>query len=71
MKINNLQINEESLRNLYLKKLSLGEIQGPQLGKASIDKPWLKYYDDSKIISELPQMSMFDYMCKCNENNLD
>ena len=44
MKLNNLQINEESLRNLYLKKLSLGEIQGPQLGKASIDKPWLKYY---------------------------
>lgn len=71
MKIKNLQINEEHLHDLYLKKLSLGEIQGPLVGKASIDKPWLKYYDDSKILSALPQMSMFDYMCNCNKNNLD
>lgn len=63
MKINNLQINEEHLHNLYLKKLALGEIQGPPVGKASIDKPWLKYYSDSAITTDIPEgLSVYQYM---------
>ena len=55
MKINNLQINEEKARDLYLKKLALGEMQGPITGKASIDKPWLKFYKDIKLLKIYPK----------------
>ena len=44
MKISNFDVNEEKLRDIYLQKLLLGELQGPLTGKASIDKPWLKHY---------------------------
>lgn len=44
MGISNFDVNQEKLRDIYLKKLLLGEIQGPLTGKASIDKPWLKHY---------------------------
>lgn len=69
--IKNFSLNEDKLRDLYLKKLSLGEIQGPFTGKASIDKPWLKYYRDEKIAEELPQMSMYSYLYYCNIGNAD
>lgn len=39
--IKNFLLNEEKMRELYLKQLSLGEIQGPLTGKPSIDKPWI------------------------------
>lgn len=40
------QLNDFELkqRDLYLKGLANGEIQGPPVGYASIDKPWLKYF---------------------------
>lgn len=44
--ITNLNVEEQILRNLYLRKLSLGEIQGPPTGYASIDKPWLSNYPE-------------------------
>lgn len=44
MSIENLQVNNECLRDLYLRGLLNGEIQGPLTGKASVDKPWLKHY---------------------------
>lgn len=48
--INNLEINYEKLndgvkRDLYLRGLLSGEIQGPLTGKASQDRPWLLYYN--------------------------
>lgn len=46
MKINNLNLNEQKLRDLYLRGLALGEIQGPPVGYASIDKPWLAHYPE-------------------------
>ena len=66
MKIKNLQINEEHLHDLYLKKLSLGEIQGPLVGKASIDKPWLKYYSVAAINSEPFNGSIYEHIKKKN-----
>lgn len=71
MSVNNLQLNDAKLRDLYLKKLALGEIQGPLTGKASQDKTWLKFYRDDKIVANLPEMSMYDYMQECNKDNLD
>lgn len=38
---------------------------------ASIDKPWLKFYDKEAIYSSLPSMTMYDYICKNAFQNLD
>ena len=40
---------EEEQRDLYLRQLLTGEMQGPLTGYASIDKPWLKYYTEEQI----------------------
>ena len=68
--IENLTVNEEILRNLYLRKLALGEIQGPPTGKQSQDKPWLKYYSDEAITSDVPSMSMYQLLLENNKENL-
>lgn len=47
-KISGLSEEELKQRDLYLKDLSNGKIQGAPTGYPSIDKPWLKYYDLSK-----------------------
>ena len=50
--IKNLELNEQKLRDLYLRDLALGKIQGPPTGYASIDKPWLKNYPEQLIMLE-------------------
>ena len=60
MKVKNLDVNEQKLRDLYLRKLALGEIQGPPTGYASIDKPWLKYYKDNVIKAQIPECTMYE-----------
>ena len=42
-------------------------------GYASIDKPWLKYYDflDDPINIKLPEKSMYQFLKDSNKNNLD
>ena len=44
-------LSEEDIkeRDLYLRGLSNGDIQGPPVGYPSIDKPWLKYYSEEDI----------------------
>ena len=69
-KIEELSLEEQKLRRLYLRKLSLGEIQGPGTGYLSIDKPWLKYYSEEAITSDLPEMTAYQYMCHENFDNL-
>ena len=45
------RLNEEQIieRNLYLKALAEGKIQGPTTGLPTIDKPWLKYHKQDAI----------------------
>lgn len=74
--INNLEINgenmsEDILRNLYLRKLALGEIQGPPTGMSSIDKPWLKNYSEDAIIETVPKMTIYEYLKSCIEDDPD
>ena len=40
-------------------------------GYPSIDKPWLKYYDPNIISSDIPRMSIYDYVYEKNKNHLD
>lgn len=67
----NLTLNEEKLRDLHLRKLALGEIQGPPTGYASIDKPWLKYYSEEDIKEEFPQQTLYEHVVDRNKNNLE
>lgn len=39
-------------------------------GYPSIDKPWLKYYDEDKRSFLIPNCSVYDYMLKSNADNL-
>ena len=40
-------------------------------GYPSIDKPWLKYYSEEEINTEIPRMSAYDYLKSCNSDNMD
>lgn len=67
-----LDVNEEKLRDLYLRNLAIGKIQGPPTGKTSQDKVWLQYYTEEQIINtEVPQISIYDYMMRNNRADLD
>lgn len=59
-KISKLSDEEKKLRDLYLRKISSGEIYGPMTGYPSIDKPWLKYYDESGILADIPKERAYD-----------
>ena len=37
-------------------------------GYPSIDKPWMKYYDESFWNSDIPRMSIYDYVFEQNPN---
>jgi len=70
-KIANLSVNEQKLRDLYLRDLALGKVQGPPTGYASIDKPWLKYYSEEQILADMPADTIYNYMFKKNLDHLD
>lgn len=57
--ISKLSVEEEKERNLYLRGLSSGELQGPPVGYASIDKPRLQYYDKDAIIEQVPKITIY------------
>ena len=59
-KISKLSDEEKKLRDLYLRKISLGELYGPMTGYPSIDKPWLKYYAESGILADIPKKRAYD-----------
>ena len=40
-------------------------------GYPSIDKPWLKYYDEKAINTPLPKCNMYEYLYQCNNDYLD
>ena len=74
--IKNLEVNydmlsDEKKHDLYLRKLATGEIQGPPTGKPSQDKPWLKYYSEEAIVSDVPSMSIYDYLYNCISDEPD
>lgn len=69
--LSKLSENEKKQRDLYLKKFAEGKIYGPTLGYPSIDKPWLKYYSEEAIMSEVPNISAYEFMKLQNGNNLN
>ncbi len=61
---------EEEQRDLYLRQLLTGEMQGPLTGYASIDKPWLKYYTEEQIKTGMPKMTAYQYLYHQNSKYL-
>ncbi len=70
-KISELSDREQKLRDLYLSKLAKGEYLGPQVGYASIDKPWLGNYSEEAILFENEKTYTYDNMRKNNLNHQD
>ena len=68
--LSKLSYLEEKQRDLYLKQLLEGKIQGPLTGHPSIDKPWLKYYTNRQIQADMPQMSVYRYLFEQNKKYL-
>ena len=64
-------LSEELKRDLYSRKIATGEVYGPLSGKASIDKPWLKYFDEELIVKTFPNETMYEHILNRNKNNLD
>ncbi len=71
MDINDYSEEELIKRDLYLKKLAEGVIQGPSVGVPSIDKPWLKYYKEEELNNSIPNMNVIEYIKYQNKDNLD
>lgn len=65
------KLTEEQERNIYLRKLLTGEIQGPLTGKPSKDKPHLKAYKEGDLTLDPPKMSMYQYLYELNKNHMD
>lgn len=70
-KISNLSVYEQKQRDLYLRKIALGEIQGPSTGYASLDKPWLSYFSEESIEADLPNMRIYDYLYQNNRKYIN
>lgn len=59
--LKNLSDTQKKERDLYLRALSLGEVNGNLTGYASVDKPWLKWFEPEKMNQPLKEMSAYDY----------
>ena len=66
-----ITLNEEQLRNIHLRKLLIGEIQGPLTGKASIDKPHLKRYPEEALYLKYPEKTMYEYLYELNKEHMN
>lgn len=54
---------ESKKRDLqYLRKLATGEIQGPPVGYASVDKPWLRFYPEEMYFERKKYNKIIDYI---------
>ena len=70
-KMENLSEEEQIKRDLYLRDLNMGKIQGPLTNIPNIDKEWLKNYTEEQIKSNLVHCTMNEYIEKENLSNLD
>ncbi len=69
IKLSQLSEQEKKLRDIQLRKIALGEIQGNNVGYPSIDKPWLKYYEESTLKLDIPKMNVYEYLLYKNEKH--
>lgn len=65
------KLNDEELRkrDIYLRKIAIGQLYGPNVGYASIDKPWLKYFDEDVLLLSPKKKSVYSNLILNNINN--
>lgn len=66
-----LSIEEKKMRDEYLKDLSLGNIQGPMTGYATIDKPWQTYFKMDKFYDIKNNKTIYQDILDNNKDNMD
>ena len=66
-----LDDEENTQLDLYLRRVALGEIQENFMGYPSLDKIWLKYYQERYIRSNIPYMTIIEYLKESNKNNME
>ena len=71
VKLSRLSEEDKKLRDLYLRKMSKGEIQGPMTGYASIDKPWLKYHDKRGITDTPNIINVYKDLYEQNKDQMN
>lgn len=67
MNIDNLNVvNEEGLNDVLFHSPVIDEETSKKIvtGYASIDRPWLKFYEEGVIKESLRSMTMYDYICQ-------
>ncbi len=69
-KISKLSGEEKKQRDLYLRGLSTGEIQGPMTGYATIDMPQLQFYKMDEYLKSLPKQTITEALFANNADNL-
>ena len=62
---------EKKIRDLYLRKLATGELQGPPVGYPTIDSPHFKYLDESTIIDRANVVNAYKDVYDHNKNYMD
>lgn len=70
----NIYVKEHERNNDAAKKKKIVKekvLEGKLTGFASVDKPWLKFYDEEAINGVIPQKKIYDYMKAFISNNLD
>ncbi|HPF83172.1 MAG TPA: AMP-binding protein [Bacilli bacterium] len=67
-KLASLNDDEQKQRDLYLKQMSDGTLQGPSTGYASIDKPWLQYYSEESILEKVDKKTIYQYRLDKNKD---
>ena len=70
-KIMNLTEEEKIERDIYLSRLASGILQGPPVGYPTIDKPWLKYYSEETLRSDMPKETIYRYIINKNKDELE
>ena len=69
-KISKLSKQENDERDVYLRNLATGKIQGPPTEYPSINKPWLQYYDEKDILEAIPKRRMYEDLIEYNKHNM-
>lgn len=70
-KLSKLNEHEKKLRDLYLRKIANGELQGPMVGYPSIDNPSLKYRDEESITDRPNIVNVYKDLYDKNIDYLD
>ena len=67
-KIAELSEGDKKHRNLYLRDLAIGKLQGPPVGYPSVDMPWLADYTVEDIMTDIkPRRIYEEFKCNCEK----